>query len=192
MPESPTAPVEQHEEGETTEEETPVVEPTRTLEEVEATWSHRMSERDRAHNAAEQALRDELANAKATADAARRELTSKAQGDMTEVDRVAAERDALREELAAEKSARVIAEMKTKYPKVAAELGDKAFTVYDAGELATFETKFSTEPQPAPTRTDPNAAPRKGAPAEKPNPTSDDLKADLARYGPDFAAQLRG
>jgi len=115
-----------------------------TAEEVENQWKHRVSQKDRAHAAAEQALREEN-------DALKRQMQalstprppangqSAQQGDDRQV-------EALREQLAqsqraieAERQARVLDTRKAKYPALAQQLGeagDGIFSTSDEASLA--------------------------------------------------------
>lgn len=120
-----------------------------TAEEVEAQWKHRVSQKDRAHAAAEQALRDEN-------DALRRSIAAQQPRSQSSGQSAGGGNDpaveALRQELEeqrrateAEKQARVIEQRKAKYPALARGVGDAGnsiFTTADEATLAKLNSQY--------------------------------------------------
>jgi hypothetical protein len=113
-----------------------------TAEEVENQWRHRVSQKDRAHAAAEQALRDEN-DALRRSLAAQQKPRSQSSGQSGEGNTDSAV-EALREELEeqrrateAEKQARVIEQRKAKYPALARGVGEAGSSVFSTADEAT-------------------------------------------------------
>lgn len=98
----------------------------RNADEVEAIWRKRVSNKDKAHAAAEKALRDQITAMQAQASG--RQSSSTDGGDQSD-----AELRTLREELAAEKQARMIDQRKAKYPALAKQVGN-ADDIFGADE----------------------------------------------------------
>jgi hypothetical protein len=137
-----------------------------TPEEVEAQWKHRVSQKDRAHAAAEQALRDEN-------DALKRRLEAstaprpQSNGQPSNGGGNDPTVEALREQLAeqqrqteAERQARVIEQRKAKYPALArgvGEAGNSIFSTADEATLARLNAQYDDSPLPA----EPHLPPRK-------------------------------
>jgi hypothetical protein len=116
--------------------------PAMTVEELDRQWRHRVSQKDRAHAAAEQALRDET-------ESLRRQLQAQAtttgqsgtQGQNGGGDPTVT---ALREELARknreveeERSLRTIESRKAKYPALAQQVGEAGSSVFSTADDAT-------------------------------------------------------
>lgn len=144
--------------------------PGLTVEELDKQWRHRVSQKDRAHAAAEQALRDE-------AESLRRQLQAQttatgqsgAQGQQGGDPTV----QALREELASknreieeERNLRVIESRKSKYPALARQVGDAGSSVFstaDDATLARLNALADDEVQGSPMASN---SPRKAAPSQ--------------------------
>lgn len=184
--------------GTTTEDTTPQSAP-RTVEEVEAEWKHRFSQRDRAHNEETAALRTRLATLE-QADKTRAEQEQQARlSSVNEAERAAAERDEYKRLLDEERAARIMDYRKARFPLSSDAVDEATLASMDEAKLAALEVRLGgngTAPsQPAPDPTsliDPNSAARTAptTPRDPSEKTSDELKADLARMGPEFAREL--
>jgi hypothetical protein len=117
-----------------------------TVEETEKLWQHRVSQKDKAHAAAEQALRDEN-------DALKRQLGALSQprpqsngqsGTQGNGAAVNAEAEALRQQLADnqraledEKKQRTLDARRAKYPSLAKNVGDAGIDIFNTSDEAT-------------------------------------------------------
>jgi capsule polysaccharide export protein KpsE/RkpR len=112
-----------------------------TVEQVEAQWQHRVSQKDRAHAAAEQALRDEN-------DALRRQNTALSQprsqsngqsatGDSAETETLRQELERQRQATEEERRLRQLDSRKAKYPALAANVGEAGIDVFAVQDEAT-------------------------------------------------------
>jgi hypothetical protein len=139
----------------------------RTPEEIEAYWRNRVSKKDKAHQAAEQALRDQIASLSATRSSADSQGTPSA-GDSDVA--------ALRRELEEERQARVIDQRKAKYPALAGQgISDAIYATADDASLARLNALADDTAETgriAPT------APRRGVPAAQ-KPLKDKSAAEL-------------
>jgi hypothetical protein len=113
-----------------------------TPEEVENQWRHRVSQKDRAHAAAEQALRDENDALKrrleaTTAPRPQSNGQSGSAGNDSEVEALRAQLEAQRRETETEKQARVIEQRKAKYPALARGIGDAGSSIFTTADEAT-------------------------------------------------------
>jgi hypothetical protein len=161
----------------------PVETQPQTVEEAEAFWRNRFSNRDRAHNAETQALRAQI-------DALKTAPAPPPENESPEARRVRE----LEGELQRERNARAVVSLQQKYPLAAATVGDAILTM-DEAKIAGLEAALDgaapvTNGGPRPV-IDPNAAPRRqsvqaGSPAAKPlhEKTKDELLADLKRAAP--------
>lgn len=116
--------------------------PPQTVEEVEAAWQHRVSQKDKAHAAAERALRDEL-------DAVKRQLSVLTQppaqsngqsGTQGEDPQVQALRDELaRQKREAEEATRKanLEARRQKYPSLAKRVGEAGIDIFGTTDEAT-------------------------------------------------------
>lgn len=115
--------------------------PPATVEEVEAQWKHRVSQKDRAHAAAEQALRDEN-------DALKRQLGTlsqpRSQSNGQSGAQADAEADVLRQQLAdnqkaldEERRQRTLDARKAKYPALAHSVGEAGIDIFATSDEAT-------------------------------------------------------
>jgi hypothetical protein len=103
----------------------------RTPEEVEAFWRNRVSKKDKAHAAAERALREQIASLEAQI--VPKSTRSSADGGEQSNTEVAE----LRRQLEEERQARVIDQRKGKYPALARQVGsDSIFANADEATLA--------------------------------------------------------
>lgn len=166
----------------------------KTVEEVEAIWKNRVAGKDRAHAAAEQALREERDRIAAERDALKREREQQQQSTMSEADRYKAQAEQFQRELEQERQQRVIDLRTVKYSAAAEHLDTQALFAMDEGKLAALNARLTGEAEPAGSGgpIDPNMAPKRSAappssPAEK---TKDDLLADLQKHEPEFTASL--
>lgn len=164
--------------------------------ELDEQWRNRMSQRDKAHAAELKALRERNEATERSLQEFRTRQEQQRLAGMSEAERVAAERDQLRQELEAERQARVIDTRKARFPHIAAELDDQSIAVMDEGKLAALNTRLSVNPASVepPSLIDPNSAARTmanppTAPGEK---SSEALKADLAAMGPAFSREIGG
>ena len=178
------------EEG-TTEDESPS---GKTVEEVEATWKTRVSNKDKAHAAAEQVLRDQIVSLTERAERAEKSLREGNQTGSAEADQWKAQYEA--EKTAREQdAARYTTEVRSaKYPYAAEALDAMGLVSMDEAKLAALNVRLSDEGEPAPTgHVDPSSA-RRGSP-EPPKPLGErsvaELTAELERQGPAFADRLK-
>lgn len=149
-----------------------------TVEEVNASWQHRFSQRDRAHNAETAALKEQI-------EALKTAPKSPPEGESPEAARVRA----LEAELQQERAARQAVTLQTKYPNAAAVLGESMVNL-PVEKLAAIEAMYE-DGAGSPPIIDPNSAPRRGAataPAAKPinEKSKDELLGDLRRLAPAY------
>jgi len=163
--------------------ESPVIPPT--VETVEAEYKARLSGKDRAHAATEQALRDQIAALEGDKTVAK----VAADGSLSEV-------DALKAQLKTEQDGRKTdargyqQTLRTnKYPEAAATLDAATLALMDEAKLAGLEARLTQAPPPA--AVDPSTPPRAPAAPESSEKTAAELEADLERLAPEFAASLR-
>lgn len=126
-----------------------------TVEERDAYWRKRMSGKDRAHSAAEQALRDQIASYEARLKAAPATGQGGQPGDES-----AAEIARLNREIAQRDT---LYGRKVKYPNLAGKVSDATIMSSDEADLARFNELFDDTPTGgviAPTQ------PRRGAPVQ--------------------------
>lgn len=156
--------------------------PARTPEQVEAEWSARHSAAGRQHAATEKALRDQIAALQAA--------KAPSSGDGDGQDAIRAEIERLTKELADERVARALEVRAARYPYSAEALEPSALAAMDEARLAGLEARLTPTASPRITSSTP---PRSVDSAPKPlhEKTADELRADLARFAPDFARTLR-
>jgi hypothetical protein len=115
--------------------------PPRSVEDVEAQWQHRVSQKDRAHAAAEQALRDEN-------DALKRQMTalsqprspSSGQSGSSDDSETAVLRQQLEDQRKAtdeERRLRMLETRRAKYPALSASVGEAGIDVFATQDEAT-------------------------------------------------------
>lgn len=158
-----------------------------TVEQVEAEWKHRVSQKDKAHAAETKALRDQIAALSATAGSAQQQ----ADGSLSELDvlkRQLAESEKRHQETQAQYEARLRA---TKFPNAAEALDPTALATMDEARLAGLEARLSA-PAPRPFPVDPSTPPRAPSAGAKPieEKTSAELREDLRRMSGQIAAEM--
>jgi len=112
-----------------------------SVEEVEKAWQYRVSQKDKAHAAAEQALRDENDALKRQLGALSQPRTQSSGQSGTQTD---AEADALRQQLAdnqkaleEERRQRTLDARRAKYPSLAKNVGDAGIDIFATSDEAT-------------------------------------------------------
>jgi hypothetical protein len=174
----------------------PVTEPTtpRTIEEVEAEWRHRTSQRDKAHAEETKVLREQLGRFEAAENARRSAEETQRQANMTADQRMQDQIASLQRQLEDRDKAYTVELRRTRFPNIAAELDDSALAVMDEGKLAALDAKLgSGQAASPPSLIDPNSAARtvNGSPTTTPGEkTTDQLKADLERFAPEFIREI--
>lgn len=122
-----------------------------TAEDVEAQWRHRVSQKDRAHAAAEQALRDENDALKRRLEASTAPRTqpngqpSNGGSNDAAVEALREQLDEQRRATESERQARVIEQRKAKYPSLARGVGpagDSIFSTADEATLAKLNAQY--------------------------------------------------
>jgi len=171
--------------------EAPSTQPTDGAE----TWEKRMSGLQRAHNEETRVLRDQIAALQAASGQTTQQASQAVTQTSQEATRWKQEAEAAAKALAEERQLRIVETRTAKYPHAAQNLGDPGVLIaMDEGRLAGLN-ELLAPPQSAPTRTrmDANGAGRTLAPMDVPlgEKTSQQLKDDLAKFGPDFASQLK-
>jgi hypothetical protein len=138
-----------------------------TAEEVENQWRHRVSQKDRAHAAAEQALRDENDALKRQMDALSKPRPqssgqSAASGSNDqEVEALRAQLETQRRALEAEQQARAIDTRKAKYPALARNIGEAGNSIFATADEATLARLNAQYDDGSSTGTFASATPRK-------------------------------
>jgi len=113
---------------------------TLTAEEVENQWRHRVSQKDRAHAAAEQALRDENETLRRQLQTSRPQSNGQSgtgASNDPQVEALRQELEAQRRETEAERQARVVEQRKSKYPALARGVGDAGNSIFTTADEAT-------------------------------------------------------
>lgn len=166
-------------------------EPQRTVEDVEKYWSAKMAERGRVHKAAETTLRGQIATLE------QRLAVRGSTGQQVEGSADAQELEDLRRELADERSGRVVAERRSKYPSIVARLGDDADAFFATGDEVGLAKLNASLEEPSNGGFIAPTAPKRQPPAAA-KPTADkskeELLDDLRRLTPafqDFERQRR-
>lgn len=160
-----------------------------TAEEVENQWKHRVSQKDRAHAAAEQALRDENDALKRRLDAAtaprpQSNGQSGSAGNDGEVEALRAQLEEQRRATATEQQARVIEQRKAKYPALARGVGEAGNSIFSTADEATLAKLNAQYDDGTSTGTFASATPRRTqAPPAKPlgEMNKAELEAELRR-----------
>lgn len=150
-----------------------------SVEEVEAFWRNRFSQRDRAHNAETAALREQI-NALQQRSAG----STPTEAPSPEAARVAE----LEAALAAERARAEAANRKAQYPLVGSILGDDIANV-DPAKLAALEASYESGARGP--MIDPNSAPRNAGVMAQPQKSmneksKDELLADLRKIAPAY------
>lgn len=180
--------------GEANDQSPTTVTPALTLEELDAQWRNRMSGKDKAHKAESDSLRSQNAALQAQLEKDRSEREAARLAGMSEAERVAAERDALKTQLEEERRARVVDTRKAKYPNIAADFDDEVIAAMDEAKLAALNERLAAAPQAGtpPSLIDPNSSARTLPAGQKPvsEKTREELIADLKEQSPSFVASL--
>ena len=156
---------------------------TLTADEVEAQWKHRVSQKDRAHAAAEQALRDENDALKRRLDAStapRSQPNGQPSSGANDpaVEDLRQQLDEQRRATETERQARVIEQRKAKYPALANGVGPAGDSIFSTADEATL-AKLNAQYDDGSTGTFAPTAPRRTSPV--PAPTVAELEAELRR-----------
>jgi hypothetical protein len=162
-----------------------------TPEQVEAIWKNRVAGKDRAHAAAEAALRDQIADLN-------RRLEGKQAVDaenMSDVERANARAEAAEQRAQAAEQQRLLDVRAVKYAAAAEALDDPAqLATMDEAKLAALNARLTGDetPPPPPTVIDPNAARRPGStpPAAPRDRSIEQLESDLKDQAPAFSESL--
>lgn len=161
-----------------------------TPEQIEAIWKNRVAGKDRAHAAAEQALRDQIAELNG-------KLAGKAAVDaenMTEVERANARAEAAERRANEIEQQRVLDVRRVKYASAAEAVDDDAvLATMDEAKLAALNARLTGDETPPPTTViDPNAArrPSSATPAAPRERSIEELEADLKNQAPAFSESL--
>jgi len=158
-----------------------------TAEEVEARWRHRVSQKDKAHDAAEKALREENDALKRQLEASRphsggQSGTGGGNGEDTAYLR---EQLALKDrEVEQERSLRAIESKRAKYPALAKSVGDSGSGIFATADDATLARLNALADDDATSPTFAPTTPRKAAPGQPKSLTEMDkaeLEAELKR-----------
>lgn len=161
--------------------------PAPTVQQVEAEYKARLSGKDKAHAAEVAELRRQLEAAQQTGTSAATE-TQQATATVEELKRQLAEAQNANKQQAQryEQTLR-----STKYPHAAEALDPQTLATMDEAKLAGLNARLApSSPAPAPGRVDPSTPAREAAPKPTTEKSVEELKADLAKYGPQFAASL--
>jgi hypothetical protein len=154
-----------------------------TAEEVEAQWKHRVSQKDRAHDAAERALRDENDALRRQLDALSRQPRSQSSGqsnggnDDPAVEVLRQQLDEQRRATEAERQARVIDSRKAKYPALARGVGEAGSSIFSTADEATL-AKLNAQYDDGSSGTFAPTAPRRSTPPPA-KPLGEMNKAEL-------------
>jgi hypothetical protein len=139
-----------------------------TVEEVENQWKHRVSQKDRAHAAAEQALRDEndALRRRLNATTAPRPQSSGQSGETTDsaVEALRQELDEQKRATESERAARVVEQRKAKYPSLARGVGPAGDSIFSTADEATLAKLNAQYDDGSSTGTFAPTAPRRTAP----------------------------
>lgn len=155
----------------------------RTPEQVEAEWQAKQTALGRAHAAETQVLRDQLK----AAQAAQTPATGDSSASEAELKRQLADAQKTLQQREQEYTAGLRA---AKYPHAADALDPTALAAMDEAKLAGLNERLAPQPASRSFGIDPSTPPR--AVGEKPieEKSLAELKADLVKYGPQFAAEL--
>lgn len=161
----------------------------RTVEQVEAEWKFRLSQKDRAHQAAETVLQDQIGILERKLKGAPADPGQAPSVDSEELTQ-------LRRELETEKGQRVVAERKAKYPALAGFLGTGADEWFAASgsDVALAKLNSQFEDGSAGSTLIAPTAPRRQAPASaKPlaDKSKEELLDDLKRLAPAYEQWTR-
>jgi len=151
--------------------------PPQTVEEVEALWKNRVSQKDKAHAAAEKVLRDEIAALKA------KPASTEPNGDVAQQQAASQQRIT---ELERQVEEERVKNLQMKYPVLAQQVGEDTslFKMTDEATLARLNALGEQTPaapaQPPPIM-DPSTPKRTASTQQTHEPTSDELKGQLKK-----------
>jgi hypothetical protein len=154
----------------------------KTVEDVDRDWRYRVGQKDRAHAAAEQALRDQIASLEAQNKARGQQAGGQSSGQAPatgEDPQLAFLREQLataKQETEAERKLRIVETRRAKYPHLSKQVGNDT-SIFEADEatLARLNAQLDDEANVSPLAP---TSPRKGAPAPAKN-VNDMTKAEL-------------
>ena len=149
-----------------------------SAEEVDTRWRHRVSQKDKAHDAAEKALREENDALKRQLETASRPRSGGQSGDGESSDAAY-----LREQLAAkdreveqERALRNIEAKRAKYPALAKSVGDSGSSIFNSDDATLARLNALADDESSPTFAP--TTPRKAAPGQ-PKSLNEMDKAEL-------------
>ena len=161
--------------------------PTRTAEDVEAEYKARLSGKDKAHAAEVATLQQQVQAAQAASTSAGSQAEA-ASTDVETLKQQLANQQALNKQQANQYQQTI---RSTQYPYAAEALDPQTLASMDEAKLAGLNARLTPSVAPS-VPVDPSTPPRT---ADVPKPidekTPDELKADLKRYGDQFAAELQ-
>ena len=161
--------------------------PAPTVEQVEAEWKHRVSQKDLAHNAEQKSLRDRIATLEGTTTTAQ----AVANGSVGEVDGLKklladSQKTNTQQQQQHQVDLRVV-----KFPAAAEALDPGALAVMDEAKLAGLEARLTAPASGKAVPVDPSSPARDSSvPRPLSEKTTKELKADLERLSPQFAAEM--
>lgn len=163
--------------GQTPSTEAGAQQPTRTAEQVEAEWQSRHTALGRQHAAEVQSLKDQLAAAQASQQAAT-STAGEAGNEVEALKRQLAEAQKAQQRQAQEFAGQL---RSTKYPYAAEALDPQVLATMDEAKLAGLNARLSPSPQRPGAGIDPSTPPK--AQGQKPisEKSAAELKADLLR-----------
>lgn len=160
-----------------------------SVEEVEAQWKHRVSQKDKAHAAAEQALREENDRLKRQLEASRPPSGGQSGGtgggNGGDADYYRQQYEQSQRDIEEERRLRAVESKRAKYPALAAQVGDSGsgiFATADDATLAKLNALADDETQGGSTFAP--TTPRKTAPARPKSleeMTKQELEAELKK-----------
>lgn len=137
-----------------------------TAEDVENQWRHRVSQKDRAHAAAEQALRDENETLRRQLSASRPQSSGQPSSGSNDpaVETLRQELEEQRRATETERQARIIEQRKAKYPALAQVVGEAGSSIFTTADEATLAKLNARADDGSSTGTFAPTAPRRTSP----------------------------
>lgn len=165
---------------------------TRTVEDVEKEYRDRIAGKDRAHDAEMKTVRGELDRLRAAEQQRQQAETEARRSQMTAEQVMQDQIKTLTDQMNQRERDHLTELRKIRFPTVAAELDDAILAATDEGKLAALEAKLTAgQTAPPPSLIDSNSAARSnGTTPVTTEKSIEDLKADLAREGAAFRADL--
>jgi hypothetical protein len=159
----------------------------RTVEEVEAAWRQRQGKQERAHAAAEQVLRDQIAVYERRLTGADRNIGQQAGSEATSEELAEARR-----QLEVEKAARIASERRAKYPALAATVGgdNSIFSNTDEATLAKLNASYEDVRAPVMAPTSPRRS-TPTTPKRYSEKSKEELLDDLRQVSPAYTEWQR-